>query len=91
MTHQLTSTALYILLLPIFAVVAAIALGVLSLVFRSPWRAPEAEATPSRTAGRAATRAAPIAPSALEIPALPAAEAPSRGTASSRLREPELA
>ncbi|SHJ52899.1 hypothetical protein SAMN02745194_02788 [Roseomonas rosea] len=54
MLPSLTSTALYVLLLPVFAVVASIALGVLSLLVRARWTPAE-----SRTAERAA--AAPIA------------------------------
>ncbi|WP_458097476.1 hypothetical protein [Roseomonas sp. WA12] len=54
----MTNTALYILLLPIFALVGMIALGVLSLLFRSRWSAPEAEARP-RSAPRITPRAAP--------------------------------
>jgi hypothetical protein len=39
MTAQLTSAALYVILLPIFVGVGSIALGVLSLVIRSRWTA----------------------------------------------------
>jgi hypothetical protein len=39
MTAQLTSAALHAILLPIFAGVGSIALGVLSIVIRSRWTA----------------------------------------------------
>ena len=88
MTHQMTSTALYILLLPILAVVATIALGVLSLLFRSRWSAPAEEASP-RSAARAAPRAA-ADPAAAPGPAL-AQDPQRREPAPDRLREPEPA
>ena len=68
MTQELTNTALYILLLPIFGLVGMIALGVLSLLFRSRWSAPEAEARP-RSAPRTTPRAAPGAtPTLAQVP-----------------------
>lgn len=78
MTQQMTSTALYILLLPIFAVVASIALGVLSLLFRSRWSAPREEAPPRSPSRAAPATAAPVVPQR-------------RDPAADRLREPELA